>query len=58
MDQIVTYFGLQEIVCCSIEDNNVLLVIHTTSTERGQTYKMLPGLLSQIDKKSMSWCTQ
>jgi hypothetical protein len=42
---------------CWIEDCNVLLVIHTPSTETGQTYKMLPELLFQIVKKHRSRCS-
>jgi hypothetical protein len=34
-----------------------LLIIHTPSTETGQTYKMLPELLSLIEKKYRRKCS-
>jgi hypothetical protein len=45
------FFCPQSDDCCWIEDENVLFVIPSPSTETGQTCKMLPELLSLIEKK-------
>jgi hypothetical protein len=42
------FFWPQRYDCCWIEDDNVQLVIHTPSTEAGQTYKILPDYCPKL----------
>jgi hypothetical protein len=49
MDQILTSLGLWKKDCCWNEDNHVQLVIHVPSTKIDHTYKMLPGIVLDME---------